>query len=78
MNTTATATARLAAIASLIEPCPAPDIATGHIACPCGSYDGAWPCPTTKAAWIAHGHDPLIETSQVINQAIAAMRRLDR
>jgi len=50
----------------------------GHIACPCGYYDGAWPCPTTKAAWIAHGHDPLIETSQVINQAIAAMRRLDR
>ena len=75
MNTTPAA--RLAAIASLITPCPAPDIADGHIACPCGYY-GSWPCPATKAAWIAHGRNPDTEISQVINQVFADMRRPGR
>jgi hypothetical protein len=76
MNTTPAA--QLVAIASLITPCPAPDIADGHIACPCGYYYGPWPCPASQAAWIAHGRDPDTEISQVINQAFADMQRLDR
>ena len=48
---------RLDIIATLIRPCPPPDIAGGYDMCPCG--DGcSWPCPTTRAAWIARGLDP--------------------
>ncbi len=52
---------RLAEIAHLLTPCPPPDVATyGENLCECG-YGGTWPCPTTRAAWIAQGLDPAAE-----------------
>jgi hypothetical protein len=44
---------RLAAIADLISPCPAPDALAGEDRC----AHGTWPCATTEAAWLAQGRD---------------------
>jgi hypothetical protein len=61
---------RLAVIAALLRPCPPPDIAGGFDLCPCG-YGGTWPCPVTRAAWIAQGLDPEAETGKVTAKAEA-------
>ena len=58
---------RLAAIAERIEPCVMPDIGAGEELCPCGC--GRWPCPTTEAAWLARGADPLQEAQRQIEAA---------
>jgi hypothetical protein len=68
--------ARLAIIATLLDPCPPPDIAHGHLACPYG-YDGIWPCPVTQAAMIAQGRDPDTELHQAITEGRAARTQLD-
>ena len=64
---------RLELIATLIQPCPAPDMAHGYDTCPCGQ-GCSWPCPATMAAWIARGLDPDTEINRAIAQALAAMR----
>lgn len=46
---------RLERIASLISPCPPPDVFEGMDRCPV--HGGDWPCNTTKAAWLARGLD---------------------
>jgi hypothetical protein len=55
---------RLDIIATLIHPCPPPDIAGGYDMCPCG-LGCSWPCPKTRAAWLARGLDPDTEISKV-------------
>jgi hypothetical protein len=64
---------RLDLIATLLVPCPVPDIANGYDMCPCGQ-GCSWPCPATMAAWIARGLDPGTEINRAIAQALAAMR----
>jgi hypothetical protein len=54
-------------IATLINPCPAPDIAAGYEMCPCG-HGCSWPCPATQAAWLARGLDPGTEIHAVITR----------
>ena len=53
------------AIAALLVPCPPPDVAAGFDRCPCGHH-GSWPCPTTRAAWLARGIDPDAEVGRVM------------
>lgn len=57
---------RLDAIAQRLKPCSPPDVFNGYDLCPCG-YGGAFPCPTTEAAWLARGLDPMAENRRVIN-----------
>jgi hypothetical protein len=60
---------RLAAIGALISPCGAPDVVNGYDLCPCGG--GTWPCPTTRAAWLARGLDP----EEQVRLAVAGWQR---
>jgi len=62
---------RLDLIATILTPCPAPDIAAGSCMCPCG-LGCCWPCPATTAAWLARGLDPDAETNRAIAQVFAA------
>jgi hypothetical protein len=62
---------RLERIASLLRPCPVPDLAHGFDACPCGT-GGSWPCTKTIAAWLAAGLDPSTETARLTVEAIQA------
>lgn len=55
---------RLEQIAKLVAPCPPP---TDGSSCPCGR--GAWPCSTTRVAWIARGQDPARETQKALRAA---------
>jgi hypothetical protein len=64
---------RLGLIATILTPCPAPDIAAGYCTCPCG-LGCCWPCPSTMAAWLARGLDPGTETNRAIAHARAALR----
>lgn len=57
---------RLTAIADRLTPCPPPDVFHGEDLCPC-RYGSSYPCPTTEAAWLAHGLDPITETHRAIN-----------
>lgn len=68
MNTITTLTPkeRLDAIAARLEPCSAPDVFNGYDLCPCG-FGGAFPCPTTEAAWLARGLDPMAENRRGID-----------
>ncbi len=61
---------RLDLIATLIQPCPPPDIANGYDMCPCG-LGCCWPCPVTRAAWLARGLDPDTEIDKVITRVKA-------
>lgn len=65
---------RLDLIATILTPCPAPDIAAGYCMCPCG-LGCCWPCPATTAAGLARGLDPDTETNRSIAHALAASRR---
>ena len=62
---------RIERIASLLRPCPVPDLAHGFDACPCGTGP-SWPCPKTIAAWLAAGLDPCTETARLTVEAIQA------
>jgi hypothetical protein len=64
--TTLTPQERLDAMAERLHPCAAPDVFNGFDLCPC-SYGGAFPCPTTEAAWLARGLDPVAESRRVID-----------
>jgi hypothetical protein len=63
---------RLQVIATLIHPCPPPDVMCGFDMCPCG-IGCTWPCPTTQAAWIARGLNPDAEISRLMAEAIASV-----
>jgi hypothetical protein len=64
---------RLDLIATLLVPCPAPDLAHGYCMRPCGQCC-SWPCPATMAAWLARGLDPDTEINRAIARASAALR----
>lgn len=53
------------ALAALLAPCPPPDVAAGFDRCPCG-HPGSWPCPATRAAWLARGLDPDAEAGRAL------------
>ncbi|MGV9836678.1 hypothetical protein ACWDUL_21155 [Nocardia niigatensis] len=61
---------RLDTIAELLTPCPAPDTTAGYDLCPCGRPT-TWPCPTTRAAWLARGIDPTTETRRILDAQTA-------
>ena len=61
---------RLAVTATLLAPCPPSHLAEGYDMCPCG-YGGSWPCPVTRAAWIARDLDPDAEVRRIIAQVQA-------
>lgn len=63
--TTLTPAERLAAIAERLHPCSPPDIFNGFDLCTCGTGT-VFPCPTTEAAWLARGLDPVKENHRVI------------
>jgi hypothetical protein len=65
----------LGRIASLLAPCPTPDLDGGTDLCPCGSSE-PWPCPATQAAWLARGIDPPAEVARILDEARAT--RADR
>lgn len=46
---------RLERIASLVPPCPPPDVFGGMDRCP--NHGGRWPCAQTEANWLARGLD---------------------
>jgi hypothetical protein len=54
---------RFASITDLLDPCPVPDMWNGFDSC----SHGAWPCPTTRAYWIANGDDPAIAAKRMID-----------
>lgn len=54
-GTPAEAADRLARVAALLNPCPRPAIEDGWNLC---AHTQPWPCPTTRAAWIATGTHP--------------------
>ncbi|MFF9908785.1 hypothetical protein ACF1HU_35895 [Streptomyces olivaceus] len=66
-----TAEERLATIAELITPCPPPDVANGYDMCLCGA-GVVWPCNTTKAAWLAGGHDVAQKVRALMDEAMRA------
>jgi hypothetical protein len=65
---------RQARIGDLLAPCPPPDVAAGHDLCPCATGT-SWPCPITRAAWLATGRDPAAEVRAAYTAA--AQRILD-
>lgn len=56
---------RLSAIAELIRPCPVPDVGNGYDLC---GHGKVWPCPETKAAWIARRLDPATESARLVRE----------
>jgi hypothetical protein len=57
----------LAAVADLLTPCPAPDVEAGWDLC---AHAQTWPCPTTRAAWLARGLTPATQVQAAVTQAL--------
>lgn len=55
-GTRADAAQVLAVVAELLTPCAPPDVANGWTLC---AHAEAWPCPITRAAWLARGLAPV-------------------
>ena len=60
---------RLARIAALIHPCPAPDVLNGEDLC--SGHREPWPCDLTTAAWLARRIDPAAAVRAAISGALA-------
>lgn len=74
-NTPLSESQRLIYIADLIHPCsPYPDVINGYEICTCGR--GVWPCPVTKAAWLARGLHIHTETKAAMERAKEEMMRM--
>ena len=60
---------RLDEIAALIGPGPPPQVLAGYDLCPCGR-GGTWPCPVTRAAWLARRLDPVAEPKRILGEIV--------
>ena len=58
----------LAAIGELLTPCPAPDVAAGWDRC---AHAEPWPCPVTRAAWLAQGLDIPAQVRPAVAEALS-------